>query len=38
MEAIPFYRQIIDRHHAAMLAGDEPLVKTIRKEAKRGRS
>jgi hypothetical protein len=32
-EAIPYYRGIIERHHAAMLAGDEPKVMEIRQEA-----
>src|SRR5579872_6227314 len=32
-EAIPFYRKLIERHHAAMLAGDVPAVMNIREEA-----
>lgn len=34
-EAIPVYRGMIERHHAAMLAADEAQVKAIRKEAHR---
>jgi hypothetical protein len=32
-EAIPYYRNLIDRHHAAMLAGDVPAAMKIREEA-----
>jgi len=32
-EALPFYRALIDRHHAAMLAGDSVAVQRIRDEA-----
>src|ERR1022692_2473091 len=32
-EAIPFYRKLIERHHAAMLAGDVPAAMKIREEA-----
>jgi hypothetical protein len=31
--ALPFYRDLIDRHHAAMLAGDLDTVMRLRKEA-----
>lgn len=31
--AIPLFRAMIDRHHAAMLAGDEKAAITIRKDA-----
>lgn len=34
-EAIPFYRALIDRHHAAMLAGDAASVMQMREEAHR---
>jgi hypothetical protein len=33
-EAIPYYRKLIERHHEAMLAGDEPKVMEIRNEAR----
>lgn len=32
-EAIPYYRDLIDRHHAAMLAGDLDAVMALRGEA-----
>lgn len=32
-EAIPFYRDLMDRHHAAMLAGDVEAVMALRKDA-----
>ena len=32
-EAIPYYRTLIERHHAAMLAGDIPAAMKIREEA-----
>jgi hypothetical protein len=32
-EAIPFYKQLIEKHHAAMLAADVSAVQAIRKEA-----
>jgi hypothetical protein len=32
-EAIPYYRKLIERHHAAMLAGDVPETMKIREEA-----
>jgi len=32
-EAIPYYRKLIERHHAAMLAGDIPVAMKIREEA-----
>src|SRR5580704_14958704 len=32
-EAIPYYRKLIERHHAAMLAGDEKAAMAIREEA-----
>lgn len=32
-EALPFYRNLIERHHAAMLAGDSVAVQRIRGEA-----
>jgi hypothetical protein len=32
-EALPFYRGLIDRHHAAMLAGDAPSAMHLREEA-----
>ncbi len=32
-EAIPYYRKLIERHHAAMLAGDEKAAIAIREEA-----
>lgn len=32
-EALPFYRALIDQHHAAMLAGDSVTVQRIRHEA-----
>lgn len=32
-EAIPFYRDLIERHHAAMLASDIDTVMALRKEA-----
>ena len=31
--ALPFYRDLLARHHAAMLAGDAPLVADLREEA-----
>ena len=31
--AIPFFRDLIDRHHAAMLAGDNVAVQELRREA-----
>lgn len=34
-EAIPFYRALIDRHHAAMLAGDAATAMALREEAHR---
>ncbi len=34
-EALPFYRALIDRHHAAMLAGDAAVVMQLRIEAHR---
>jgi len=34
-EAIPFYRALIERHHAAMLAGDAATVTHLREEADR---
>src|ERR1700735_3936389 len=32
-EAIPYYRNLIQRHHAAMLSGDEKAAMAIREEA-----
>jgi len=32
-EAIPFYRNLIERHHAAMLAGDVSAAMKLREEA-----
>jgi len=32
-EAIPYYRKLIERHHAAMLAGDIPAAMKLREEA-----
>jgi hypothetical protein len=32
-EAIPYYRNLIERHHAAMLAGDVPAAMKLREEA-----
>lgn len=32
-EAVPFFRGLIDRHHAAMLAGDAGVVMQLREEA-----
>jgi hypothetical protein len=32
-EAIPFYRKLIERHHEAMLAGDEAAAMKLREEA-----
>jgi len=32
-EAIPYYRKLIERHHAAMLTGDEAAAMKIREEA-----
>jgi hypothetical protein len=32
-EAIPYYRKLIERHHAAMIAGDAPAAMKIREEA-----
>jgi hypothetical protein len=32
-EAVPFLRALIDRHHAAMLAGDAETVERLREEA-----
>jgi hypothetical protein len=32
-EALSFYRRLIDRHHAAMLAGDSDTVMALRREA-----
>lgn len=34
-EALPFYRALIDRHHAAMLAGNESEAMALREEADR---
>jgi hypothetical protein len=34
-EALPFFRVLIERHHAAMLAADAPLVTHLREEADR---
>lgn len=34
-EALPFYRSLIDRHHAAMLAGDAEAVLGLHREAHR---
>jgi hypothetical protein len=34
-EALPFYRALIDRHHAAMLAGDAATAMALRGEADR---
>lgn len=34
-EALPFYRSLIDRHHAAMLAADESETLRLRKEARK---
>jgi len=32
-EALPFYRDLVEAHHAAMLAGDAEAVQRIRSEA-----
>jgi hypothetical protein len=32
-EAIPYYRKLIEKHHAAMIAGDAPTAMKIREEA-----
>jgi hypothetical protein len=32
-DAIPYYRKLIERHHAAMLAGDVPTAMKVREEA-----
>lgn len=32
-EALPFFRKLIDQHHAAMLAGDSGAVMRLREEA-----
>ena len=32
-EAMPFYRELIQRHHEAMLAGDAAKVRSLREEA-----
>ena len=32
-EAVPFFRRLIAKHHAAMMAGDVDAVMAIRKEA-----
>lgn len=32
-EAVPFYRALLDKHHAAMLAGDAPAAMALREEA-----
>src|SRR5271157_1417542 len=34
-ESVPYYRGLIENHHAAMLAGDETAALEIRKEANR---
>jgi hypothetical protein len=34
-EAVPFYRTLIERHHAAMLAGDATATNLLREEADR---
>lgn len=34
-EALPFYRALIDKHHAAMLAGDAATAMALREEAHR---
>lgn len=34
-KAVPFFRSLIDRHHAAMLAGDAATVERLREEAHR---
>lgn len=33
-EALPFFRGLLERHHAAMLAGDADTVMTLRREAR----
>jgi hypothetical protein len=34
LEALPFYRALIERHHTAMLAGDAGLVMQLREDAR----